>query len=478
MKTNLILIVSALLLSSCNDFLNVTPKGFTIPSKYIDYRYIMNEDSNMAKAQESFPPYLTDDILLGEVTMYQSFAAASEQFRRLYTFEHGAVFPDGVSDDFWLYTYNRIYMNNTVILEVMNSTDGTDEEKRNCRAEALVGRAFEYMCLMGIYAPAYNAETAATDLGVPLIFNIDVADLHYFRHTTAEVYAQIEQDLAEALPDLYDKVPNPFRPAKFVANAFLARMYLMMGNYDKCLERAILSLETSENLIDLKEYTFRPDVSTGRIIHKNTSDRYPEGMNNPENIYVRYMPTVFALNGAVYASEDLLAVYAKDLPEGAVDKRRELWYVDDSFFNYYMFPGYSLYNPGIRVNVGLTNMEMMLTAAECYARKGSADNLKEASRLYNLLRDHRIENNVHVSFTNAEEALVKVLDERRREFAILGSYRIVDLKRLNRDPRFAKTITHTVDGQTFTLPPNDNRYVMPLPPVVKGFRPDLPDIDR
>ena len=57
------------------------------------------------------------------------------------------------------------------------------------------------------------------------------------------------------------------------------------------------------------------------------------------------------------------------------------------------------------IHISLNNMEVILTAAECYAREGGTENLAEAARLYNLLRDHRIENNVHVTFANADEAL-------------------------------------------------------------------------
>ena len=60
--------------------------------------------------------------------------------------------------------------------------------------------------------------------------------------------------------------------------------------------------------------------------------------------------------------------------------------------------------PYIRANLALNNMEVILTAAECYAREGGTENLAEAARLYNLLRDHRIENNVHVTFANADVA--------------------------------------------------------------------------
>jgi hypothetical protein len=49
---------------------------------------------------------------------------------------------------------------------------------------------------------------------------------------------------------------------------------------------------------------------------------------------------------------------------------------------------------------------------------------------------------------------------------------------LNKEQEFEKTITHVVEGTTYTLPPNDIRYVMPLPPVVKSLRPDLPDYKR
>lgn len=170
-------------------------------------------------------------------------------------------------------------------------------------------------------------------------------------------------------------------------------------------------------------------------------------------------------------------IYDKDLAPGAVDKRRELWFVDDEYSGV-EFRGYTIFMPYIRANLALNNMEVILTAAECYAREGGTENLAEAARLYNLLRDHRIENNVHVTFANADEALVKVLEERRREFAFLGIYRFVDLKRLNKESRFQKTITHSADGQIWTLPPNDNRYIIPIPPVVKGFRPDLPDYER
>ena len=48
---------------ACEDFLNVQPKGETIPQTVDDYAYIMNFPDLM-KGGENFPLYLTDDVYL------------------------------------------------------------------------------------------------------------------------------------------------------------------------------------------------------------------------------------------------------------------------------------------------------------------------------------------------------------------------------------------------------------------------------
>jgi hypothetical protein len=69
--------------------------------------------------------------------------------------------------------------------------------------------------------------------------------------------------------------------------------------------------------------------------------------------------------------------------------------------------------------------------------------------------------------------LFRSLDERRRELAFTGN-RHIDLKRLNLDPRFAKTVTHTVDGVDYTLEPNSRRYMRELWPRATRFNPQWP----
>jgi hypothetical protein len=54
----------------------------------------------------------------------------------------------------------------------------------------------------------------------------------------------------------------------------------------------------------------------------------------------------------------------------------------------------------------------------------------------------RIAGNQPLVAATKDDALRMALEERRRETAYQGSTRLIDLKRLNKDPRFAKTVTH------------------------------------
>ena len=192
------------LCQGCDRFLDIQPKGYTIPSKYDDYRQLMNY-AQMAKALDHYPVYITDDAQLGSGDEENNFTSMDDEIKNLYAFEHGAVFNDGVSDPIWNYAYNRIYVCNTVINNIMSVTDASESDKLNLKSEAMVARAFEYLCMIGVYAPAYDAATASTDYGLPLISSEDVADLNYSRSTVEQVYTAIKQDLDDALPALLEE---------------------------------------------------------------------------------------------------------------------------------------------------------------------------------------------------------------------------------------------------------------------------------
>ena len=60
----------------------------------------------------------------------------------------------------------------------MGSKNGTNAEKMAIRAEALVHRADAYLALVNVYGKPYNAATATTDQGVPLLTTPALKDLY------------------------------------------------------------------------------------------------------------------------------------------------------------------------------------------------------------------------------------------------------------------------------------------------------------
>ncbi len=119
----------------------------------------------------------------------------------------------------------------------------------------------------------------------------------------------------------------------------------------------------------------------------------------------------------------------------------------------------------IRINFcGLAANEMYLIRAECLARQGN----KEAalSDLNALLRK-RFKTGTFTDLGAASvlDALTLVLSERRKELPFTGNIRWEDLRRLNKEANFRRTLTRIVSGNTYTLLPNDARYVLPIPQV-------------
>jgi hypothetical protein len=108
---------------------------------------------------------------------------------------------------------------------------------------------------------------------------------------------------------------------------------------------------------------------------------------------------------------------------------------------------------------------MYLTRAECYARTGDKD---KAMDDLNKLLENRWYTGTYTYQTAAtsDEALTKVLEERRKELLMRG-LRWSDLRRLNKDNTRKKDLVRslTINGvtTTYTLPPNDLRYVLLIP---------------
>ena len=441
------------MLTGCNDYLDIKPKGEKIPKTVTDYETLLNYES-VQKVSDTYPTYLTDDVYLPDVaqgTATPGLNSVDQSILNLYLFKKD-VFGEAQDDGFWFASYNRIYYYNTVIDNIMNAEGPSEQQKHSIRAEALISRALEYLYLVNGYAKHYDVRTADTDPGVPLILDEDISKKDLVRASVKDVYAQIQSDLQAALPNLPAQPKgNAFRASKAAGYGILAKMYLYMGNYTEALKAANEVLEINNSLLDLKKYAVvKVQSSIGRT-------NVPQDIDNPENIYIKFAPYVYGLSSKVFGSDELISLFSED------DMRLQVYFTK----NFRNIPTDKyVWAPYLRANLAVSSPEIYLIAAECEAREGS---IERAIALINKLRDNRIKNNTDIVATDRNDALQKVLEERRRELAMSGMVRYIDLKRLNQESQFAKTITHVTGEGMFSLEPNSPLYVLPIPAKVMRF---------
>lgn len=466
---------------SCNSYLDVKPKGFTIPELVNDYRQLLGNQA-LIRASPAYPDYISDNVQSGDledVNSSASFNSYATVKKNLYTLAHGAIFEDGDYDPYWESAYSHIFTYNVVINNVLAAKDGTAVEKNRLWAEAKIGRAFEYLTLVNIYAAHYKEGSAASDLGLPLVLSEDI-NKTYDRVSVKEIYDLVETDLEEALPHLAVNSNHNFQALKSVGFAFLSRMNLYKGNYQEALKNAQEALKLNSYLEDYSLYTNKGNTTWGRVCLK-TDDKspFPDVRVSDETVWGRLGTSSYgALNAEVYASADLIATYKKDLASGALDKRYDLFFCRDSASfgaRTTYFPGRVLWAPYVEINTGFSTGELYLTAAECQARIGST---AEALTLLNTLRDSRIEKNVHFAGLDKTEALRVILDERRREMPYVGSSRLIDLKRLHVSGDLTKNIEHRLGDKTYEMSSSDARMILPVPPKVLSLNPSIPQYER
>lgn len=128
-------------------------------------------------------------------------------------------------NDLWARCYTAIARANTALKYIPGIEDPrfASGEKERLIAQAKFFRAFNYFHLVKFYGD------------VPLVTEPyeSLDNLYIPRDPSTAVYAQIEQDLREAIPVLADAafVDNGFRITKATAETLLANVYLQMSGY-------------------------------------------------------------------------------------------------------------------------------------------------------------------------------------------------------------------------------------------------------
>lgn len=439
------------LAAGCSKYTDIKTQGSLIPGQISNYRYLLNY-TDTYEYGGYLPDIASQDVEISDSVQQVSInnTLSSIFFRNVYTWRSPIYENTLDRDRDWDTYYGRIYNCNVIIDEVPRVTDGTEADKAALIAEALTHRADAYLNLVNEYGKPYNAGTAGADLGVPLLTTPSL-DQSLSRATVAAVYSRVEADLKTAVLSLPRTTQYNTLPGKAAAFSLLARMYLLMGNYPAAGSYADSALSIKSTLLDL---------STGVV---------PLRRDNPEIILGKIAGTSFAFAPTTMRlSQELLDLL------GTTDMRYQLYTSDAASLLGAGYTGrffsYERINYENR-SIGTSVPEMMLIKAESLARNNNAG---AAMELVNKLREKRFQAADYVALTAADvnDAIVKVVQERRREF-FCRMLPWFDQRRLKDDPLFRKTYTRTWQGATYTLDPASNRYVFPIAQYYINLNPEI-----
>ncbi|MET3606935.1 tetratricopeptide (TPR) repeat protein [Mucilaginibacter rubeus] len=425
-------------------FLDAKPnQALNVPATLADLqRLLQNEDVFNSQPDPGLGQIASDDFLVQDEVLPD--LSSAERNSYLWSKE---IFDASVTQSVdWNLPYQMVYYAN-VVLDALPGIKLTDNEKssyQQVKATALFYRAWAFYGLVQTFAMPYDKDNAANQPGIPLRLTSDL-NARPGRASIVDCYARILSDLKAAQPALPERASTPVKPSQIAVDALLARIYLAMGDYPDALTYANACLARFSTLTDYN--TLNSPGTTNIDKGFLSEDIYHSCLIGYSVYNIRrdmYIDPVF------YNSYD-----PNDL------RKSKFFTILDKLPQYPRFVGSYDYM-GQKYD-GLAADEIYLIKAECLARAGDSTGAME---MLNTLLKYRWKTGTFTPYSasGADEALLLVLKERKKELLLRG-LGWADLRRLNKEPRFAVTLRRTVAGVTYTLPPNDPRYAFPIPDI-------------
>ncbi|WP_289158816.1 RagB/SusD family nutrient uptake outer membrane protein [uncultured Muribaculum sp.] len=501
MKNYIYILLAALVLPGCSDFLEEYSQDTAYIKGYEDLDELLLGDCYLPKNRLAhlgqnytdetwaFPyVHLMGDEVQENITTPTTSSqlwSVPEKYYGYYTWQQQVgIDPDGVEirkEDFdWQNLYYRINIASMVIADIdKQSADKPNDalEKNRIKGEAFFLRGAYYFALVNLYGAPYNPSTAAADLAVPIKVSEFIEDKIYSRNTVAEVYSQVISDLKRAEELLEGTTRKSFYHAdQNAARLLLSRVYLYMQDYDNCVSYAEKVLERKADLQNLNAMptAYFLDTDLNEIIF------------DMGNGALRY--SISDLHKGFGVSDYLYGLYDDD-----ADLRKTYFikYNETGKYPEYVKGGVDsgtdFERKSLSANYLFRTAELYLNAAEACALSGKDS---EARNYLNTLRRNRIEAAGYTDVTLSGDALIDYIREERARELCLEGHRWFDLRRYSINERrpFTKTIRHSyttweteysyevwtyvaVPKQTkwFELTPGDQALTLPVPREVITF---------
>lgn len=341
---------------------------------------------------------------------------------------------NGEASRTWIAAYRAINMAN-IVLDKINVVKDTDL-KNKLEGEALFIRGIMHFELVRYYAKPWGATPANDHIGIVVktkaTYNEEPASS---RTSVKAAYDQAIADLTAAVGKLPDE-RDGIRADKYVALAFLARLYMQQGDYAKALAAA-------NEVIESNNYSMNGDVM--EVFTKDLTDEsvweIEQDVQNNAGTSNDGMATFYASYPGIGRADVRLEASFVDSYDPADVRKAEWYYIGTGARpgNWYTskWNAFEQNLPIIRI------AEMYLIRAECNLRLGSSVGDTPANDLAQVRNPARVGLPVIAAPT-----LNDILQERIFELAFEG-VRIHDIKRLKQS--------------TGAFAWDDNMLVFPIP---------------
>lgn len=396
----ILFIISALLLFSCNNQLELDPQESLATDEALsDINGMTTALNGVYNGLQTVSYYGRNYLVMPEIEADLVYLSIDNSNRFVTNYTLAWNQDNAEITAFWNIAYALILRCNNIINRI-DELEGDQAAKDQIKGEALAIRAMIHFDLVRVFAKQYTQSTPTIDLGVPVVTASTLGEPA--RNTIEEVYTQIIADLNAAKPLMTDQGIYHFSPN--AAEALLARVYLYKGDYANAEQSATA-------VINSGDYALSDDIVAA----------FQAPGSSEEIFTLRFVAT------ETFGSDNLGQIYN---PDGYGDIRVttdliDLYEEGDDRLNFiYEGPTGEMYQskfleqdgvPGLHSPKILRIAEMYLIRAEAAAQlnKGS-----QAIADLNAIRTKRGAS--ALTGVPAGEILEAVLAERRRELAFEG----------------------------------------------------------
>lgn len=439
-----LLLFSTSLLTSCDDELDIVPKGKSTLENVADLEALLNQEWMLMTP-------VTNDLIvicnegIGSMTNVPGAMEQKNSLEYAYlTFDENVDRKTlSVTDARYENAYKYInYMN--VLISKMPDAEGDNQKKEQCIAEARMMRAYLHWLLVNIYAKQYDEATASNEGGIPYVDNTDVSE-QKTKLSLAETYERILEDCSdEVIAKLPRKNTNVERGDQAWGNAVRARVLMQMKRYREALPYAQASLQLNNKVDDRSSC-----IDNGDWIINQDAENNLIWMGNGS----RVCPTLEALSmetAGMFEEGDYVNTYTMN------------WNTTYGI----MFCGIAVplyFSFSTQGNTyGITSDRMYYTAAECLIRTGQ---VMEGLKMVDRVRAYRVENYEPFAQGNPSEQEAMAMLQKAKWIECIGSYEnFFDCKRWNTETNYKRTITRDLgEYGTYTLSPESPLWVIPFP---------------